>query len=112
MIWIGFYRANENWIREVEATMRRTGKTRQEVLAETGILSKVRAFPQSLPQSCRLVGAYNPTRSISHGDPAWAQFPAVVILETDDPADVTHYINYYDGILTVAFHPYIEVPRT
>ncbi|MCA9822522.1 MAG: hypothetical protein R3B97_05070 [Dehalococcoidia bacterium] len=76
------------------------------ILRDTGafpraLAEKMRAFPGSLPSTCKLIGS-------------WAVFgpaPNVVIVETESVADLQHIDNHYLGWVIFDWHPCIPMPR-
>jgi hypothetical protein len=74
----------------IQASQRDTGAPPSE------LLDKVRAFPEALPASVKLIGSY----VIQGGDR-----PSVMIVETDDYSGLQHIQNHYAGWLQFEWHP-------
>lgn len=87
----------------------RQGELQPGQLSEP-MATKVREFPQKLPQGCRLIGSYGPVGQ-SIDVPDARRLPGVTIIETDDPAHLAFITQYSAGYLAWFFHPYNPVAR-
>ncbi len=93
--YVGFYRPVSPEV--IAASQRETGTLPPAMLA------KVRAFPASLPPTCKLIGSW----AISGG-----QEPGVMVAEVESIADLQHVNTYYAGWLNFDWHPTAGVDRS
>lgn len=111
--YIGFYYPNPDYVREI-GQQARTG----ELPPQAGqgfspqMAQKVRELPSVLPQGCKLIGSYARTGYQSAGVPEEHQLPGIIIVETDNPADLAAFNTHYLGYLSCAWYPYTPVTRT
>lgn len=108
-IYIGFYRFDPEYIEDIGEQVRE-GEIEPPPPFPEPFATKVREFPEKLPEGCRLIGSYAVVGQ-SYGDPT-AQLPGITIIETEDPSHLQWIIRYYSGYLTWFFHPYMPVERT
>ncbi len=105
-IYVGFYRVDEDYQREVGEKLR-SGKLELKPgeLAEP-VRTKARELPQKLPTGCRVVGSWVPVES-----PGRTENPGVIVVETDDIMHLIWFNSYYAGLVHFSWHPYLPVAR-
>lgn len=93
-LFLGYYRPT--------ATFRQNNEARAiqgEPIPDPKFIQMVVDLPLRLPAGCTIVGSYGP----SGGSPELP--PAVMILETSDPAHLGFITNYYSGYLHFQWFP-------
>jgi hypothetical protein len=111
-IYIGFYRPNADYARDIAQRVRRGELTaRPGQHPDPQFAQKVRELPAQLPPGCTLVASYSRAAYGSIDGTEDGQLPGVMIVETNTATDLAVITNYYLGYLTFTWHPYTAVPR-
>ena len=103
-IYIGFFRANDDYVQEHLPRIRETG----ELLAPE-LRQKVLDQFDKLPASVKAIGVYRPVAT------AWTQastHPGVWIAETDDPAELDFINNLWAGFIDFEWVPAVGLGST
>jgi hypothetical protein len=74
------------------------------------MMRKAIELPERLPAGCRLQGAYVP-HGMAYGEPDTTQ-PAIMLVETDNPADLDFISRYYQGYVSFRWTPANAVGAT
>jgi len=86
--FVGFYRPN--YREEDVEIVRKNGQFLPEMR------EKIKAFPSSLPTTCKLIGSWG----VSGGEA-----PGVMVVEADNFSDIQFINIYYAGWLNFDWHP-------
>ncbi len=101
--FVGYYRpaAGSPTADQIENARSGTGG----VGGSTPFQEKVRGFPASLPDTCKLIGSWAPSGG---------EVPGVMVLEVESFGDLQHINQYYNGWLAFDWHPVLSggVART
>ncbi|HEY7467793.1 MAG TPA: hypothetical protein VIB47_13965 [Dehalococcoidia bacterium] len=89
-VYIGFYRPNLEYRADAVA------RARRGEVGDPEIIRLIRELPGSMPQGCRILGAYT-TMSQSH--------PNVLIVDAADTAGLAFISRYYRGYLEFDWTP-------
>ena len=92
--FVGYYRPADGFPTSDEIEGQRSGVAGAS--GSTAFLEKVRGFPASLPDTCKLIGSWG----VSGGE-----VPNVMVIEAESFADLTHIDQYYNGWLRFDWHP-------
>jgi hypothetical protein len=98
--YIGFYRATPEFTSALNAhDLGLNGATN----VRAGLTERVRGLMDALPDGCRLVNAYAPTGA---GAVVGEQgFPGVMVIETENAADLAAISTHYGGYLSFQWSP-------
>jgi hypothetical protein len=80
-----------------------------DFVANDAFRRKVVELPEKLPAGCLLIGSYVPTGGAAAVTPSR---PAVMLVETDHPADLDFISQYYAGALQFDWVPVTPVGTT
>jgi hypothetical protein len=98
-VYLGSYRAVPGFVQETQDQLRRGAGG-----PNPAFLRLVRELPERLPAGCRILGSYTPL-----GGAGGAVFepgpPAVMIVESDDPAHLGVISQHYSGYLAFLWVP-------
>ena len=100
--YIGYYRINEGMRRENDEKSRASG----EPYVSPAMREKVVGIRDALPSSIKLIGSYAPIGAMTQ------TYPAVWIVETDDPAELVFVNNWYRGFIDFEWVPATALGNT
>ena len=98
-IYLGYYHPAPEFARAQQARARAGDLT-----PDAAFTRRVLALPEQLPPGCTLRGAYVPVGWLGT-DPSDLGFPAVMVVETANPADLSFISQYYLGYLMFRWTP-------
>ena len=103
--YIGYFGQTETWITLRDQKIM-SGEWESSSIPDPDLQVKVREFPGFLESiGVKLIGSYVPV-----GQPL-NETPGIMIIETDDPANLQQIMFYYMPYLTYSFSLYQPVPR-
>ncbi len=98
--YLGYYRPTADWLEQANAAARAGDSS-----FPPEFLQKVAELPGKLPASCTIQGSWAPRGS--SGD-----LPSVMVVETNDDADLTFITQYYQGWLGFQWTPATNIGGT
>lgn len=98
--YLGYYRPTADWLEQANAAARAG-----EPVLPPEFLQKVAELPDKMPASCTILGSWGPRGSS-------AELPSVMVVETDNDADLTFITQYYQGWLGFQWTPAISIGAT
>jgi hypothetical protein len=97
--YIGYYRPAQSFLEANQAKARDQGA----FAVEPKMQQKVRELPEKLPSGCKILGAFAPIQSGAViGDNA---LPGVLVIDTENSADLTFINQHYAGYLIFQWTP-------
>lgn len=104
-VYLGYYRAVPRFAEEAQA------RAREGAGPDPSFRRMVTELLDKLPASCHLLGSYTPLGGAGAvlSDPGP---PSVMIVETDNPADLGFISQYYAGYLMFQWLPAVRVGAT
>jgi hypothetical protein len=103
-VYVGFYRIDPDYAREVSARSRAG-----EPAADPRLARLVVELIDRLPAGCKLLGAYNTMAGNVLNDPGP---PGILIVDTSNGDDLLFISQYYSGYLQFQWHPARSVGAT
>lgn len=115
VLYIGLYRATEEFVRSMREKVL-SGEWQSESGADPQpplhFQEKLRGFPAFLEsRGVELVASYTPVGFGNGTNPAEGRPPGILVIETENEADLAAVNAYYFGYVTFSFYRYNQLER-
>lgn len=98
-VYMGYYRPAQGFLEANQSKARDQG----EFAVEPKMQQKVRDLPEKLPAGCKILGAFAPIQS--GAVIAETALPGIIVIETQNSADLTFINQHYAGYLIFQWTP-------